>query len=568
MKKLITLLSLSLLFIFFQNFSYSNRPWYQNKKGAGVSVWLENDPTGRNHNIYIDNAYKQLKLLNSQWFYTWTTRPLKRSTNDDNFYPMIWSYDTTKKMPVNRGILTMQNQIEDIELLRKERNISQFKRILMFNESDNEGQNFVTPWMAANQIRNHLTTAENNRIPALNTLAEIIVPPVMTHTPINGSYGETWLDEFFRFLPFANFMRESDDKRVIPLHIYLDPFNLGFASHANDFNDPVKRDQILKSLLEKFISEVHQVKRKYKARIMITEFGIADWAAKGVAENSFNNRIPASFIAEFYRYLLPELYLRDYISHFVLFSNSVGGRSTKEPLASNAAFRRDQNYDNGNPNTSGQLTEVGRVYAQAQFLGHCQKGEFVDGNENIVEFFHLDCGAPTEFGWTGSSNKNANNGWFIQSNQYRRVLTKEQAGYYAYNTEPRCNRGRIYDRNRGEIIEYRTPRANCGSRPTSSGWFDTTINGVQQYRRIFNITRDQVGVIQFPKYNPMVMNSNRSIAGDQIKVTRCERSYFVWQNIRYEQACGCFDESTNYRPVNDRGSQGQTCFHAALGLAN
>lgn len=49
---------------------------------------------------------------------------------------------------------------------------------------------------------------------------------------------------------------------------------------------------------------------------------------------------------------------------------------------------------------------------------------------------------------------------------------------------------------------------------------------------------------------------------------RCEKSEFTWGGRRFHQACGCSDTNSEYYPVASTGSEGQTCKHRLISSAS
>lgn len=569
--------------------------WYHKKKGVGMSLWAERDPSGSNHDLYAQNAYVRLKSLNGHWYYTWGTRPFKYANRSDRFFPMIWGYNPLRNMPLPReGLandqddLDMPDQIAEIRRSLSEDNLSQYGRLLLFNEPEhgNNPIGEITPELGAEQ-----TLAWWND---LRDISRIVVPPVMATAPDGSSNsGTSWLDGYFSRISLDSFADASDGRRVVPLHIYVDPFKLGFAKGADDFNDATKRAKVSDELLEEFLLQVHRVKRRHEASIMITEFGVNDWGAEDLG---IRNRIPASFVARFYERLLPELHRRSYITHFALFSNHRGSDNrTAEKNRANAAFRRDADYDhNGDPTTGNDLTGVGRVYRDSVLIGDCQYGEYKNVDGNIVEYIHESCGAPTAFGWVGNNlEADENNGWFFASRtgQYRRILTPEEAGVNAVMMNG-CYRDRVLNAADTRITERRQRKEGCEG-PTGSAWAERTFSryfynsetgtssrgNVEGYIRNFNIRTERVGIMQFPVYELLQASSaslNRArtesfakwgwlIRRAHASTAKCQRSEFLWNGGRYEKACGCSNLSGQFYPVNEKGSNGKACRHRYVG---
>lgn len=590
------------LIVGYQNFTPKTpeeEKWFQKKKGVGISLWAEKDPTNQNDDLYAQSAYQRLKLLNGQWYYTWSVRPLKYANINDNFFPMIWSYSDTYKMPLSQNPLKMENQLEGIKAALLQDNLLQYERLLLFNEPEHHSNpvTVLSPSDAANLINTHWASIEK--------LANIIVPPVMATTPLGNSTGSKWTDEFLELVPFSKFEQsgrvegeeEKPKKRVVPLHIYIDPFNELFASSSVDFENPSRRALIQKQIVELFIGEIHAIKRKYDAALMITEFGIADWITNKADSPVQRNRIPASFIKEVYLKLLPELHRRSYVSHFALYTNHRGTDRTTESLRSNAAFKRDADYDyNGDPTTGNNLTGVGQVYRDSQLTNDCQYGEFINADDKIVEFIHEDCGRPTMFGWKGVGDADNNNGWFYnnQAKQYRRVLTKLQAGYDAVKLDG-CYRDRVLDLANARITERRQDKVGC-ELPETADWIvesfervikppnrldsPATIVSFMGKVKHYNLASDRVGIMQFPIFEllqggpssalPVQRNYMQAILNfilpqAMAATFKCERSEFVWKHGRYEQACGCSNLSSDFYPVNQQGAGGRACAHRYLG---
>lgn len=492
-----SLLFIVLIFFTFQNFdntdstilerksraqASNSKKWYHTKKGVALSLWNEkNRNTGNFDDHYAQSAVKDLLKLNPSWYYTWGTSPLKKDNTDIPFFPMIKTHSPNRKDFIFGGNLDIREQLNRLEQTKPSRG---FQKILYFNEPDNKHdprENPLSPKAAA-----EVTDRSYWR---LKKLTNSMVSPALIGVRSDGVL--PWTESMYSQLN-SNTQKffTNDGQPSIALHFYPDPFSLHFINTKADLLNPYKSNLALNVLVNRFIKKIHAVKRRHNASIMITEFGVADWAAK--EGSGIKNRVTEKFVLEFLKRIVPEFSQRSYISHFAIFNNY---RDYGEVLKTNASFTERYSYNSSTKKhtlLNSSLTSVGKYYANYNENHSCRKGEYNSGSDKLVEFFSKECGAPVKFGY----NISGRNGWVWNesSQQWRRTLTKEQAGLNLKSSTRGCVKGRFYNNSKKRIMEYKT----LACKGSISGWIPFYKNGkLIQYRKSYDPQSDRVGIMEF-----------------------------------------------------------------------
>lgn len=514
-----------LTLVFYQNMEFvdfvERSTW--NKKGAGVSLWQEQSrdrfsaPLGYHEPSALEAA-KRLRELNVAWYYTWDPEPLSmvgHGQQDPLFIPMIYRHKPESSHALFKYPLTLENQIARA---RQHRPSQGFRYLLLFNEPDNVTHD--------HPFQNPLETAEatNAVVSELSSLASFVGAPAMAlirgPLHVNLTFGGKinltsqqqelvrgktlpWFKLFLQrsSSSLTSIMRGPNGRPLVPVHIYPDPFQLGVVRSADDLlpGSP-QRLRAKRAIINQVIKFLNDVRREHDAQIMITEFNIADWAAKWEPQRVPHNRIPADFVAEVLRDLLPEISSLSYVTHYALFTNSADYGENLRTAASFTNFFEVDAATGRQRRIPASLTEVGQVYADFRDVA-CQKGEFTSGAQ-YVEFMSEPCNPPIEFGW----NQADRNGWYwhSQTRQWRRHLTAQQAGVFPNHGQSFeviigkttsgddikqkqiCEHSRFVFNQR--IVEYKSMACPHSPEP---GW---TIEAGQR-RRTYNHLIERVGVI-------------------------------------------------------------------------
>lgn len=85
-----------------------------------------------------------------------------------------------------------------------------------------------------------------------------------------------------------------------------------------------------------------------------------------------------------------------------------------------------------------------------------------------------------------------------------------------------------------------------------------------------NITQSSASIMNVKSASAWATRSPSSAgfySGDPSKAPTCETSRFIYNGIKYEQACGCYDLPSEYYPVSSVGSSGQSCYHKYIAPA-
>ncbi len=404
---------------------------------------------------------------------------MSQAFSNIEFYPMIQTHDPSKTSFIHETERTVWHQLQHLE---EQFPGKKHSYVLLYNEPDH-GQHSVPVEDGADAIKYNLS--------ALESVSENLVSPVNAINSVR--FQDSWLDSFLDIADQSVLdAMNINNKPSIAVHLYPDPlypshpwtYKRKFMDSAADFNDPLKYEKALDGIVQDFFSELHLIKRRYDSKIMLTEFGIADWSILFPPPNTTRpttNRIPRRFIVDFLKIALPELSSRDYITHYALFTNR---EDYGEELRTNASF--SPKFDSNNNTLSSELTDVGKVYRDHTNFATCSKGEFKYG-DFIYEYFSQGCGEPIKFGYDESDR----NGWYFDRGrkQYRRRLNLAQAGDLedsVYNQNCKFIRRKTLN---NMIWESKTTQ--CGG--VTSGW--QLANGV--YTRTLDPKTQRTGIMQF-----------------------------------------------------------------------
>lgn len=496
-------------------------PGIWNKKGLGASIWQDTH-RGSFHPDKAEQAAERLRMMRVSWYYTWDPDPLTVLKNnprpgDPRFIPMIYRDlalpESQQPSHTLHGYkLTLHNQINRIR-----NNMAggrKFPLVLLYNEPDNNtaGHPYHDPVAVALKTNNFANAMSDIAVrlgaPAMAvTRANYVFPSIEERRPrllqglTDGERSERedlirgktlpWYRVFLSHssAPVKSLMSSSAGRPLVPVHIYPDPFQLKVAQSRSDLElGSPKRENAKRAIINHVLRFLHDVRREFGAQIMITEFNIADWATK--SWNSDRpavaiNRIPEDFVAEVLAELLPEISSLAYVSHYALFSVD---RNYGENLRTSATF--DSYRDALGQPRRGELTTVGRIYADFRDVA-CQRGEFFHQGK-FIEFRSSICGEPVRFGSTA-------NGWYrdVRSDQWRRELTPEQAGFFPEDGKINRSTGLVCRHRRfahgNEIFEVKT--AGCSHDPSDRSWTENRATGEKQKR--YNIRTDRVGVMGY-----------------------------------------------------------------------
>jgi len=224
---------------------------------------------------------RKLKSLNCKWFYNWTGAKPDDSPRNIEFIPMIWKYSGN---PI---------AVEKAAAVAKKENA---KEILGFNEPDRSSQSNMTVEQALEAW------------PLLQKTGLRLGSPACAH-PDND-----WMKEFMEGV-------KKRDLKVdfICVHSYA-------GSNA---------DSLIKRL-----EAVHKL---YDKPIWITEFAVADWNARSLAEN----RLKPDDALKFMKDVLPKLDRLDFVERYAWFPADFDSA----PLGHSALWDAD-----------GKLTRLGECY--------------------------------------------------------------------------------------------------------------------------------------------------------------------------------------------------------------
>lgn len=227
--------------------------------------------------------------LNVSWHYSWGASLPMPEPRGVEFVPMVWSYGG--KSPA------FSQMMAGLESAQARRHL---QTVLGFNEPDGKEQANMTVEKALEAW------------PALERTKLRLGSPAAVHA--NGE----WM---------KSFMAQAKDKgyRVdfVCVHTYPGPNSDAFIKH---------------------LESIHKL---YGKPIWITEFAVADWQAKTLAENRFSEDRVLQFMKE----VLPRLDQLDFVERYAWF----GPWPDSPALGTSAFFKPD-----------GTLTALGKFYAQHQ----------------------------------------------------------------------------------------------------------------------------------------------------------------------------------------------------------
>jgi hypothetical protein len=479
-----------------------NATSFSDKKGVGLSVWQERN-NGSWRIAYANNAADKVNILNPQWYYTWHVKKLDQITSL-KFYPMVFGHDSSYNDVIIGKSLTTWNQLDYVyDRINWPGYEGASEVILLYNEPDNHGD----PTQVNLSPEDAATYVDQNQTMFNNFGTTTIVPPVPYNILTNGKLN--WVDDYFNELNIDHeiFHADNSGSLIIPIHYYPDPFKFNFINSSSDLSSLSSntRNRARNKIVNDFMRIIHGARRSYNAKLMITEFGIADWEVDNPQNSLPNDRIPRSFIVEVITMLMNEFSARDYVTHYALFTNDVD--YGEGALHQNASFKTRHN-DQGElyDITESRLTSVGTTYKDYVYSSNCRKGEFLLG-QNRIEYFSSACGETLveRFGyeWNGG---NGNNGWIWngQHQQWDRSLNDYEAGYFPHhltqNTQGEICQHYRYRSGTDKIEEY--INSKCSNHLTfinlggysAIGWDN---GSPSSWKKTFDIEQDKVGVMEF-----------------------------------------------------------------------
>lgn len=470
------------------------------KKGVGASLWQE----ARGGSYDLESAHyaaQGIRDLKVSWYYTWDTDPLRlvppASQGGPVFIPMLYRHLPSEQNQIFRQPQELAIQIERV---RKHRPATGYPYVLLMNEPDNQTPDhpYQDPFELARET-DRLATG-------IQQLATNVVMPVMAINTRKGRF-LPWLEDYLSALSPSSlemFRNRSTGRLVVPLHVYPDPFELPFIKSKKDLEDPHLRRKAKFAILNKVVRLLSETRRSYDAQIMVTEFGISDWATRSFPNRPatvFENRIPESFVVEVLQDLLPEFSSRAYVSHYAIFANTRENINLRTSASYDSFFELDKNGKRVLDSKrlpirkKGRLTRVGRLYRDFRDVA-CQKGEFLYQGQ-YVEFFSADCGPPLDFGWQRVNR----NGWSWNPSlqQYRRTLTPSQAGFFPEHRKVGRDGGLCFHERYAfgrQLIESKS--ASCVHDEKDQSWRPVRSNGVVvSYEKTWSSERDMVGIMGY-----------------------------------------------------------------------
>ena len=227
------------------------------------------------------NLNGKLEELRCKWFYTWTAQMPDGIPKGIEYTPMIWEYKGNPEAVANTGRIAKKAGTNEL---------------LGFNEPDGSKQ------------ANMSVESALDAWPVLQETGLRLGSPACVH-PDN-----EWMRAFM----------EGAKKRG---------FKVDFIC-VHSYGAPTA---------DAFIKRLHAVHELYKKPIWITEFAVADWKAKSVAENQFKPDEILKFMEE----VLPQLEKLDFVERYAWFPSSVDNKA----LCHSALYGADD-----------QLTRLGECY--------------------------------------------------------------------------------------------------------------------------------------------------------------------------------------------------------------
>lgn len=228
----------------------------------------------------------RIKRLRPFWNYSWGVERVKQQPSDIQFVPMFWGYNKNRFHDNLREVKRQNSKI-----------------LLGYNEPDNKNQSNVPVEIALKFWQNF----EDLHIP--------LVSPSCAHP------GGEWMTDFMMGV-------ERRGLRVDAI---------GVHNYGGGNSEALK-------------AELHELHRKFKRPLIVTEFAVADWTAKTAAENRHSPEKVLKFMTE----VLPWMESTEWILGYAWFPFSMA-----DPVGtSSALFEQD-----------GTLTRLGEFYSNYEPSG-------------------------------------------------------------------------------------------------------------------------------------------------------------------------------------------------------
>lgn len=229
---------------------------------------------------------QRLASLNVAWFYTWRPEHPSPSGVSENieFVPMVWGQSAMSQETLNN--------------LKNGKSEGRYKHLLTFNEPDAKSQSNIPV------------------IEATKSWSELAAINLRLGSPVTVNANNPWMKKFVSTIENQNAPLD-----FIAVHWY---------GGANP---------------DKFLKYLERVHNLYHRPIWITEFAVADWAAKKRGFSHFSSNQAVNFM----KVVLPALEQLDYVERYAWFS----------PATENPALSQSALFDN-----AGQLTPLGKIYAE------------------------------------------------------------------------------------------------------------------------------------------------------------------------------------------------------------
>ncbi len=232
------------------------------------------------------NWAESLKRVNVSWHYSWGSKLMPNEPKNVEFVPMIWQ--------AKGDFSNLDRTINYLEPLVEKGEVHD---LLGFNEPDGlkQGNMSVTEAIAA--------------WPKLMQLGVPLGSPACVH-PDN-----EWMKEFMAQAQLKHYRVD-----FVTVHWYGGPNAKGFVD---------------------YLKKIHEM---YHKPIWITEFAVADWKAKTVADNKYSPNQVLVFMKE----LLPELNKLSFLKRYAWYS----AKTSSAKVGISALFNAD-----------GSLTKLGEYYS-------------------------------------------------------------------------------------------------------------------------------------------------------------------------------------------------------------